>query len=846
MATPAQIARYKDIAKELNKRITRREIEETTAEDLIEFERENDRLAALGEPPKQLAEVEEVEIKWEDVQTWAAETVKHATNTLTDMGYGQYDLEELKDRITNEVLSGLVLPNIEDDSGNIIVIEGGWEDAPRFQSNTINSMMATDPVRAIILNQLVEANEHADAFPAEITKYQQLRAISQSMENNGDVSNGFNNAVRGIGTYTAEDDRAATEWITSLSVINPEGRTVLQEHIRAASGNVNNRGDLAGQLQSESARILRGMSDEELRKEGSVFGNFGMPALPPNVGGSAAIAGRLTEGASGFITSTSIKAAIKEALIQEGINFRETDFPDTVAGKEDFKAATRIYDVFVSEIEDFESSLRDGLSLDDLQIANYISGYIEDGIVQFPKAFGVERRNQQAEKDRIVAETADAALKKANETPEAGLKLLKSLMYQANISSSPDDLLPKDYDALLKTVLAGGGVKPVEGDFPNTESFERAMDEYDEFVSDVGSATERFNTSEQDKLDVQAGFFDISDNEILRALETAGFGNVGGTGEYQQLLRSFIPEIRDNLEDIRRKDPTAELDVATLLQGDKAFSVAGKAGTDGILAGIEGFQSEEEFDAEELRMDETILPALPKSETRDREFLDDDEQNIQSTPAPSTPFLPPGVPGLPTLADTGVISSSELDAQREKALELEIPDFGEIQDLVSEMAPDNAELQRFIFDNLDLTAIKKSGRDEAARRRQEAFDDASRLSETPEPFEMPDTSRLSPAIIAQLEAQKKQRSKTPVLTGAQSARYADRALPKVDFGGLVRDELPELTRRFKASSGQVASRQSKAEGLKADEKRKAELLATRRESKSLRGSRTVFSRRAGR
>ena len=550
--------------------------------------------------------------------------------------------------------------------------------------------------------------------------------------------------------------------------------------------------------------------------------------------------GRLPSGAAANL--------VDAALAQAGVKLSAASYTQDTAGKQQHATVLLARDMIVDRVQT-QIDIGGGFPED---LAKFVQN---ESAVWYSGTF--EEASTALIEGKAVDDAAAiaATLKSANENPDAGLKLLKSLMYQANRSSSPSDLLPEDYDALLETVLAGGGVKPVEGDFPDTESFERATDEYNAFVSDVESATERFNTSEQAKKDAKAAktqterdtaasLLAISDGEILRALETAGFGNVGDTGEYQQLLESLIPEIRDNLQNIRNEDPTAELDVVALLQGDKAFSVAGKAGTDGILAGIEGFQSEEEFDAEELRMDETILPTPPMAETGtiDREFLD--EQNILSTPISSTPFLPPGVPGLPTLADTGVISSSALDAQREKALQLDVPDFGEIEDLVAKLSGGNPELQEFILENLDLDAIKKSGRDEAARRRQEAFDDAARLSETPKPFEMPDIdpSRLPAGSMDRLRKQKEQRSKKPVLTGAQSARYADRALPKVDFGGLVRDELPELTRRFKESPDQVAIRQREIQADEQEKKREAKAEDARRESRALRRGRTVFRR----
>ena len=860
--------RYKAIAKELNERITRREIADLTAEQLQEFKDDNERLAALGEPLKLLPEVEEVEITWEDVRTWAAETSDHAAKTLISMGWE--DSDRFRAEIADEVLSGLVLPTEEDDAGNITVIED-WKDTTRFESNIINLMMADNPGRAIILNQLVEANERAFAFPAEITKEQQLRAISQSMENNGNVSNGFNNAVRGIGAFTAEDELAAAQWESSLDVVNDEGRTVLQEHLRAASGPVTNRDDLAGTLQSESARLLRGKSDWELRESDSIFGNFGMPA-DIGVTGTQAIQDRLQRDTAGFITEASIKAAIRESLGAAGIPFREGDFPDTEEGKKDFKAAKRIYDQFVNSILDGVTASREGL--DDMQLASAIATYIEQGTDQFVEATTVQRQNNDIEAERVqaVKDAAEAA-QDAKDAAEALANLagdksasdeaLKDAIHEADPTADISRLLPDDVDRFRRDIQRG--IPPTTlGVQSATERFERdeQAKEDAEAAADAAAAQAELDRVEAAEA-VAAGRFAISDGEILRALEEAEIGNVGDTGDYQQFLRSLIPEIRDNLESVRRLDPTATLDVKALLtgRGPEDIGVTGQfdTGIEGILSDIEGFQTEEEFTAEKLRVaspddalrirqdldkiqeeerlrDESRLPQLSVP------FQTDDDPNIFGDEQIGADLLPPGVPGLPTLDDTGVISSSALDAQREKALQLEIPDFGEIQDLVANLSGGNPELQRFIFENLDLDAIKKTGRDEAARRRQEAFEHAARLSETPEPFVMPDISRLSPDQIARLEAQREQRSKTPVLTGPQSARFADRPLPKVKFAPLVEEQLPELTRRFEESPAQVAIRQREIEAEEQEKKREAEAEDVRRQSRALRRGRTVFSR----
>jgi len=841
MSTPEQIARYKAIAKELNERITRREIEEQTADELLIFQQRNEIRAVHGDDPLQLPEAEEVEIMWEDVQTWAAETADHAAKTLISLGWE--DSDDLRSYVSNAVIDGLLLPVTD----------------IRFESG---SMAVVNPAKAIIWNQLLETNERAFAFPAEITIEQQRIAISQSMEHNGDVSTGFHNAVRGIGAFTAEDDRAATEWIASLSVINDEGRTVLQEHLRAASGPVNNRGDLAGQLQSESARLLRSKSDWELRESDSIFGDFGMPA-DVGVTGTQAIQDRLQRDTAGFTTEASIKAAIRESLGAAGIPFREEDFPDTEEGKKDFKAAKRIYDKFVNSILDGATASREGL--DEMQLASVIATYIDQGTDQFVEATTVQRQNNDFEDARIqTVKDAEAAAVLAEKvrteaTPQA--KALADILAEFLPGFSPDDLTPSDLSTLTSRVARGDDITP--------RDLQAAVTRSDQARVTKERADAATAQAQADQIAAQTAADAISDVNVLRALEDAGYGTAMGTTEYDQFIRQFLPRIRNQLDLIREQNPTVTLDVKALLTGigPEDAGVTGQFDTaiGGILADIEGFQTPEEFTAEKLRvaspddalrirqdldkiqeeerlLDESRLPQLPVP------FQTDDDPNIFGDEQIGADLLPPGVPGLPTLDDTGVISSSALAAQREKALQLEIPDFGEIQDLVAKLSGGDPELQQFIFQNLDIDAIKKSGRDEAERRRQEAFEDAARLSETPEPFEMPDTdpNRLPDGSMDRLIKQREQRSKTPVLTGAQSGRFADRPLPKVKFAPLVEEQLPELTRRFEQSPTQVASRQRKAEVLKEDEKREAELLTARRESKALRGSRTVVSRRARR
>ena len=706
-----------------------------------------------------------------------------------------------------------------------------------------------------------EQNVHLRTFPDAPTLGMKLRRVILALETeetNNPGSTGITPAISDALTEPGTAGLSNAELVKAREFVEGLDVDAFYALARSAQADFDPTGQFRERpldIRTSLRAAISTFNQDDIENGDTLIPTTLLPPEPTNVTGRDAVEGRLQQDNTGFVTEASIRKAVDEALRFAEVKFN--NFPNTEAGKAKSKAVAAVREDLV------ESALQDAAAsrnnLDDTALVGQLSRLIEEGVGQFDERVAEQEQIAADEIQRVEEAKTAEDLANLGEDKSASDEALKDALHSADPLASFDNISPSFLAQLRTKVENGEALTPREVIAART-SFER--DERNKKLAEDAAEAQAQADTVATKIAADA----ISEDNVLRALQDAGYGTAMGTTEYDQFIRQFLPRISNQLDLIREQNPTVTLDVVALLKGNKDIWIDGELGTsEGILADIEGFQTPEEFTAEKLRvaspddalrirqdldkiqeeerlLDESRLPQLPVP------FQTDDDPNIFGDEQIGADLLPPGVPGLPTLDDTGVISSSALAAQREKALQLEIPDFGEIQDLVAKLSGGNPELQEFIFENLDLNAIKKSGRDEAARRRQEAFEDAARLSETPEPFVMPDVdpSRLPTGSMARLQAQSEQRSTTPVLTGAQSGRFADRPLPKVKFAPLVEEQLPELTRQFEQSPTQVASRQRKAEVLKEDEKREAELLTARRESKALRGSRTVFSRRARR
>jgi len=465
--------------------------------------------------------------------------------------------------------------------------------------------------------------------------------------------------------------------------------------------------------------------------------------------------------------------------------------------------------------------------------------------------------------DKITADI-EAKQTKIQDDESAGIEATENAIYRLSIKDglgllSKEDLSEQDFDDAVET-------------FVNTGTLDIGL---------LRQQAQIFAQTEVDKEAIAKGKTDIAENEVLRALEAADYGNVGDLGEYQKYLKQFLTEIIDNLETIRRSDPSAPLNVVKLLKEE-------------ILPNIEGLQTQDEFEAELLRkqsplsalrirqdldkeadllrdkfasgedlteeekgllgvrgqLDEDVLPESPFAPISPRpdmrpDIPTDDFDFLDPEQAP-TDILPPGVPGLPGL-DVGTIEQSELKRRQDLALHRSIvpPAEGELEDIVFGAAGGNTRFQEFLLSNLDPEAISKAGEEEAKRRRQAAWDKAIQLQETPKPFEMGDISGLSPAMVNQLLAQKEQRSKGPVLTLEEAARFADRPLAPVQFEPLVQEQIPELKKQFEQSPDEVAWRQREERQRLQDIEDEEERARREREQKQQRAltrrGRTVFT-----
>jgi len=442
--------------------------------------------------------------------------------------------------------------------------------------------------------------------------------------------------------------------------------------------------------------------------------------------------------------------------------------------------------------------------------------------------------------DKITADI-EAKQTKIQDDESAGIEATENAIYRLSRQDglgllSKSDLSEQDFNDAVET-------------FVNTGTLDIGL---------LRQQAQIFAQAEVDKEAIAKGKTDIAENEVLRALEKADYGNVGDLGEYQKYLEQFLPEIIDNLETIRRRDPTATLDVVSLLKEE-------------ILPNIEGLQTQDEFEAELLRkqsplsalrirqdlnkeadllrdkfasgedlteeekgllgvrgqLDEAVLPESPFAPISPRpdmrpDIPADDFDFLDPEQAP-TDILPPGVPGLPGL-DVGTIEQSELKRRQDLALHRSIvpPAEGELEDIAFAASGGDPWFQQFLLSNLDPEAISKAGEEEAKKRRQAAWDKAIKLQDTP--------NLLGEGMV---------------LTPEEAARFADRPLAPVQFEPLVQEQIPELKKQFEQSPAEVSRRQREEKQRLQDIEDEEERARREREQKQQqslrRRGRTVFT-----
>jgi molecular chaperone GrpE (heat shock protein) len=96
-------------------------------------------------------------------------------------------------------------------------------------------------------------------------------------------------------------------------------------------------------------------------------------------------------------------------------------------------------------------------------------------------------------------------------------------------------------------------------------------------------------------------------------------------------------------------------------------------------------------------------------------------------------------------------------------------------------------------------------------------------------------------MVNQLLAQKEQRSKGPVLTLEEAARFADRPLAPVQFEPLVQEQIPELKKQFEQSPAEVARRQREEQDIEDEEERARREREQKQQRALTRRGRTVFT-----
>jgi hypothetical protein len=903
--------RYAEITTYLNELIEGREAE--VYDDLVleimkdAFERTNPGQTYIPPVPST-----PVVMTSDDVEEWIGDIANHAIDVLI-LVKGHEDTTRLREDVWDTVTRTLMQP------GNALT------NVHFSAENIINS----GPIVGFVLNRVYEETQLGIAFPDTVTFEQRTKAISASLETSGDVNNEFDNAVQKRGATTPQSKLQAAMWLASMDRLQDDGSTALLNNMEASKNRIGpsritETDANPGNLTIETGRVRNTMLDEDLSSSTSPFGAFGL-IEDIKVTGTEAIEGRFKENAQGFITDDSIKAAVEESLRNAGIAFTSTDkrFPDTPEGRAAFNAADKIRKRLIDAVKDEASKNRGGLTKAGLK--SLLTSTIESGT----DAFATDVDTELAAAGAIEETEKEESL----ELKGPALKAVEQALFDVDPLSSLDTLTNDDLVRFLDDVRSGRPISPRDAiaarkrfrDFEarriaaelaaqiaddpkkaitatNNVLFNLSKDGpgglltkdsfspgfYDSLVVKVSNGepldivelrqvAAEFAAGEFEKevedVALEAGVFAISPLEVLRALEKADYGNVGDLGEYQQHIRSFLPEIIDNLETIRRRDPTATLDVVSLLKEE-------------ILPGIEGFQTQDEFEAELLRK-QTPLSALRIRQDLDKErdllrdkldsgaFLTEEEKGLLGVRGqldedvlPESPFtpisprpyvppgqrdpldpdpeqertdiLPPGVPGLPGL-DVGIIEQPEFKRRQMAKLGIIPPAEGELEDIAFAASGGDPWFQKFLLSNLDPEAISKAGEEEAKKRRQAAWDKAIQLQETPKPFEMGDISGLSPAMVNQLLAQKEQRSKGPVLTLEEAARFADRPLPPVQFEPLVQEQIPELKKQFEQSPAEVARRQLEEQDIEDEEERARREREQKQQRALTRRGRTVFT-----
>ena len=883
-------ARYVEIATYLNELIEGRETE--VIDDIVlglmkdAFERNNPGQTWIPPAPST-----PVVMTSDDVEEWIGDIANHAIDVLI-LVKGHEDTTRLREDVWDTVARTLMQP------GNALT------NVHFSAENIINS----GPIVGFVLNRVYEETQLGIAFPDTVTFEQRTKAISASLETSGDVNNEFDNAVQKRGATTPQSKLQAAMWLASMDRLQDDGSTALLNNMEASKNRIGpsritETDANPGNLTIETGRVRNTMLDEDLSSSTSPFGAFGL-IEDIKVTGTEAIEGRFKENAQGFITDDSIEAAVEESLRNAGIAFTSESFPDTPEGRAAFNAADKIRKRLIDAVKDEASKNRAGLTKAGLK--SLLTSTIESGT----DAFATDVDTELAAAGAIEETEKEESL----ELKGPALKAVEQALFDADPLSSLDTLTNDDLVRFLDDVRSGRPISPRDaiaarqrfdefearriaaelaaqiaddpkkaitatdkvlfdlskkgpGGLLTKDSFSPGF--YDSLVVKVSNgepldivelrqvaaefAAGEF-AKEVEDVALEAGVFAISPLEVLRALEKADYGNVGDLGEYQQHIRSFLPEIIDNLETIRRRDPTATLDVVSLLKEE-------------ILPGIEGFQTQDEFEAEILRK-QTPLSALRIRQDLDKErdllrdkldsgaFLTEEEKGLLGvrgqldedvlpespfTPISSRPYvppgqrdpldpdpeqertdiLPPGVPGLPGL-DVGIIEQPEFKRRQMAKLGIIPPAEGELEDIAFAASGGDPWFQQFLLSNLDPEAISKAGEEEAKKRRQAAWDKAIKLQDTP--------NLLGEGMV---------------LTPEEAARFADRPLAPVQFEPLVQEQIPELKKQFEQSPAEVSRRQREEKQRLQDIEDEEERARREREQKQQqslrRRGRTVFT-----
>lgn len=390
----------------------------------------------------------------------------------------------------------------------------------------------------------------------------------------------------------------------------------------------------------------------------------------------------------------------------------------------------------------------------------------------------------------------------------AGKKAVADMLFEvSNGAIGPEDLLEEDWLTVLNMVQAGK--RPARSMLDAAVARKETAD-----LAEEAATTAEAEDVTRGRLNVAA----ISPWEVERLLEDAGIGKVGSTSLFQRQIRSIVvPQLVEALEDVRKADPTAQID---FLAHVREFVQGGQ---------FEGFVDEEAHRTAVARGDrvpgvppemqvEEPVPGIPLEDI----FPDQPgpptppgEEGFPGSPELGVSTVPKGMEAVPTLETAGQIRAETLT----RAGRPVVPEGQELEAIISGVAEEDPFFQQYLLQNIEsiLGDVEKAGLEDLRVRKEEDFATALALRE-----KYPD--------------------RFPVGT---AKRFVGRELSRVKFEPLFEKQIPALRERFEQTPAFLQRRQreeDKVEAQAEQDRLRGQDEAEQRHQRSLRRrGRTVFA-----